>query len=87
MGNYTQRTTNGQKAAMFGLILAGVAFEDACLIVGVAGSRMKRHYMPADWMRSPLPVPYRAMTEKQRYHYNILREVMPRTEACRQATR
>ncbi len=82
------RVMKGQKAAVCGLILAGVPMETACKVVAVSRRRMVP-YIPADYRkyRVPLPVPILKMTQRQRYQYNILREMMPREKAFQEAMR
>lgn len=48
------RVTNGQRAAVCGLVLAGVAYGYACYIVGIHPNMMAR-YLGADWRRKLLP--------------------------------
>lgn len=47
------RVTNGQRAAVCGLVLAGVPYGYACFIVGIHPNMMAR-YVGADWRRKLL---------------------------------
>lgn len=67
------RVTNGHRAAVCGLLLAGVSFGDACQIAAAPRERM-RQYIPADWRRSPMPVRVRQMTREQ---FAVYRKIVP----------
>ncbi len=82
------RVMVAQKAAVCGLILAGVPMETACRVAAVSRRRMVP-YVPRDYRKctAPLPVPTSKMTHRQRYRYNILREMIPREKAFQEAMR
>ncbi len=66
------RVTNGHRAAVCGLLLAGVSFGDACQIAAAPRDRM-RQYIPEDWRRAPT-VGVRSMTRQQ---FAIYRKIVP----------
>lgn len=79
-----RRITVGMKAAVHGLLLAGVGFKKSCEIVN-AGHISMWEYVAPDWRRSPLPVRTRAMTEAQFKLYHKLRPIIGREQAFAQA--
>lgn len=82
------RVTTGQKAAVCGLILAGVSFTKACDIAGVGYQRV-RPYVPDDYRdrTAPLPVPVRKMSGRQLARYRKARRCLPRDIAYAEAMR
>ena len=80
------RITNGQRAAICGLILAGVGFKKSCRIVGASYPRMRTLIGP-DWTKSRLPIRLRAMTKEQRRLYNKLIPVLGRNATLEQVFR
>lgn len=47
---HISRVTNGQRAAVCGLVIAGVSFTDACKIVDVSRPRLKA-VLPVGWTK------------------------------------
>jgi hypothetical protein len=78
------RVTNGHRAAVCGLILAGVSYGTACQIAAAPRERM-RQYVPPDYRRSPMPVRVREMTRPQYAVYRKLVPVLGRNRAVEQA--
>jgi hypothetical protein len=81
-----RRVTNGERAALCGLRLLGVGFQDACQIVGV-GHRTMQRYLSGDWWQSPLPVPLHKMTPEQRRRYGKARKCLSRETSFAEAMR
>lgn len=82
-----RRITNGQRAAICGLVLAGVGLQNACQIVG-ADSRTVLRYVGGDWrVRANLPVALHDMTRDQRSRYKKAQQALPRHVAFAEAMR
>ncbi len=65
------RVMRGQKAAIHGLILAGIPYLTGCKIVGVHHERMQP-YVARDWRRGRHPLPVKSLPPFQRKIYDIM---------------
>lgn len=52
MSNRKPRVTNGQRAAVCGLMIAGLNFTDACLVADVSQFQVKE-FLPPGWIKRP----------------------------------
>lgn len=84
MAAQPSRVTNGQRAAVCGLILAGVPFVTACRVAGASRERV-RPYIPDDWLKQPLPKRVRDMSDAERRLYRKLQPIVGRTQAAAQS--
>lgn len=78
------RVMKGQKAAMYGLMLAGIPYLVSCKIVGVHHERMQP-YVARDWRRGRHPIPLKELPRYQRKAYEMLRNELGPAAAYAQA--
>lgn len=83
MAAQPSRVANGQRAAICGLILAGVPFVAACRVAGASRKRV-RPYIPDDWLKQPLPKRVRDMSLAEVRLYRKLQPIVGRAQAAAQ---